>query len=95
VCLDTAEAASEVTGPSKKLLLVGNGCCVLLLGFELRASYLLSRAVPLEPCPRPFRIIFLMGSCIFAPWSLDCDPPTYASHIAGIISMYHGTQPLS
>jgi hypothetical protein len=37
-------------------------------------------------------VIFQVGSHIFAGVILDCDPPTYASHIAWILGVCHHTQ---
>jgi hypothetical protein len=41
----------------------------------------------------PFCLLFFqIGSCISAQASLDWDPPTYASHVAGMTGMHQHTQ---
>jgi hypothetical protein len=60
-------------------------------GFELRTLHLL--ALLLEPGHQPFfvLVIFQIGLLLFPGPTSDCHPPTYASQLAGITSMYHYT----
>jgi hypothetical protein len=37
-------------------------------------------------------VVFWIESCIYAWTYLDCVPPIYASHIAGMSGMYHHSQ---
>jgi hypothetical protein len=37
--------------------------CFVVLGIEPRASSLLGKLLPLEPCPQPFYFDFDIGSC--------------------------------
>jgi hypothetical protein len=37
-------------------------------------------------------VIFLIGSYVFVQAHLDCNPPIYASCVAGMTGSYHHTQ---
>jgi hypothetical protein len=59
----------------------------VVLGFELRALYLLGKAMPIRlthPAFFCFSYFFLIKSCVFCLELMpDCDSPTYAFHILG------------
>jgi hypothetical protein len=59
---------------------------LMIPGFELRAGLYLSHIPSLFFA----LVVFHIRSCPFSQgWSLDCDPSTYASYIAGITEVCH------
>jgi hypothetical protein len=71
-------------------------CLLEVLGFELRACiakqalYHLSHTPPTNPfC---FSYFLDRSLCFYLEQASDCDPPTYASHVAGVTDAYHHSQ---
>jgi hypothetical protein len=65
-----------------------------VLEFALRALHFLGRcSTTWAMHPALFVLgIFQIGSCIYAWASLDCDPPTYPSHVAGMTGAHNHAQ---
>jgi hypothetical protein len=71
---------------NQKILAGGWGRGAVLF-VELRSLYLLGKFFPTWAMPPAFfaLLFFWDGVSLYAWAGLDCDPPVYASHVAGML----------